>query len=125
MFEESEAYSGFSVDDADRAKRFYSQVLGLPISDIDDEFGMFSIGIGGGRMVFVYTKPDHQPATYTMLNFPVADVEQAVDDLTAKGVEFLRYDGISQDERGISRGMGPTIAWFPDPAGNVLSVHEA
>jgi predicted enzyme related to lactoylglutathione lyase len=123
MLKESEAYSGFAVNDTDRAKRFYGEVLGLAVTEINAEYGMLSIGIKGSRDVFVYTKPDHQPATFTILNFPVPDVEAAVDDLTAKGVEFLRYDGFNQDERGISRGMGPDIAWFTDPAGNVLSIH--
>lgn len=125
MFHESEAYSGFSVDDAHRAQKFYGEVLGLPITDVNDEYGMFSIGLAGGHKVFVYAKPHHQPATYTMLNFPVPDVEKAVDDLVAKGVEFLRYDGFNQDERGIARDMGPAIAWFTDPAGNVIAVHSA
>jgi catechol 2,3-dioxygenase-like lactoylglutathione lyase family enzyme len=117
----NEAFSGFSVDDVEKAKAFYGDVLGL---DVGDQMGGLSLAIGGDKHVFVYPKDDHVPATYTCLNFPVDDIDAAVDELTAKGVEFERYD--MTDEKGIARGkesgMGPDIAWFKDPAGNILSV---
>jgi catechol 2,3-dioxygenase-like lactoylglutathione lyase family enzyme len=121
MFKEATAFSGFSVDDLDRAKQFYGQTLGLNVSE--NPAGL-ELQLGGGGRVFVYPKPTHVPATFTVLNFPVANIEQAVDDLTAAGVRFERYDGIESDERGVSRGNGPAIAWFKDPAGNILSVLE-
>ena len=116
----SEAFSGFSVDDLAAAEAFYGGVLGLRVLR-EDEMGLLTIALGG-RQVLVYPKADHAPATYTILNFPVADVEAAVRELAGQGVEFLRYDGMDQDELGINRGGGPLIAWFTDPAGNVLSV---
>lgn len=119
MLEHSRAFSGFSVDDIPAARRFYEGTLGLRVSE---EHGMLSLHLAGDRDTLVYPKPDHTPATFTILNFPVDDIEQAVDQLTARGVEFERYDGADQDERGIFRGGGPLIAWFKDPAGNVLSV---
>lgn len=115
----SEAFSGFAVDDLDAARRFYGETLGLTVHD--ETMGLLGIQLGG-RRVLVYPKDDHVPATYTILNFPVADVEEAVRALGERGVEFLRYDGFDQDELGIARGQGPEIAWFADPAGNVLSV---
>lgn len=117
MFEHTKAYSGFSVDDIPAAKRFYGETLGLRVSE---ESGMLSLHIAGDRDTLVYPKPDHTPATFTILNFPVDDIEQAVDELTARGVEFEKYEGA--DDKGIFRQMGPLIAWFRDPAGNVLSV---
>jgi predicted enzyme related to lactoylglutathione lyase len=115
-----DTFSGFSVDDLGRAKAFYTEVLGLTITD-DSDFG-FGL-VTGSQTVFVYDKGgDHTPATYTVLNFQTPDVDAIVDDLTARGVEFLRYDGMGQDGKGIARQMGPTIAWFADPAGNVFSV---
>ena len=121
MFRDTKAYSGFSVDDIPRAKEFYGDTLGLEVSE---ENGLLTLHIAGDRGTLVYPKPDHTPAEFTILNFPVDDVEQAVDELTARGVEFERYEGteVETDEKGIFRGGGPLIAWFRDPAGNVLSV---
>ena len=123
MFKASKAFSGFSVDDIEKARKFYSETLGLETSA---PMGALQLHLGGGGKVFIYPKPNHEPATYTVLNFPVADVEKAVDALTAKGVKFEHYNmgGISTDESGIMRNHGPTIAWFKDPAGNILSVLE-
>jgi len=123
MFQDPPAFSGFAVDDTEAARTFYGDVLGLGVTDVAEGTGLLKLTLGGGTEVFVYTKDGHVPATYTILNFPVADVEAAVDDLAARGVEFQRYDGFDQDDRGIARGPGgPPIAWFTDPAGNVLSV---
>ncbi len=119
MLGSSKAFSGFSVDDVPAARAFYADRLGLEVSE---EHGMLTLHLGGGTQVLVYPKPDHRPAVFTILNFPVADVEQAVDDLVARGIAFERYEGFGQDERGIAREGGPPIAWFTDPAGNVLSV---
>jgi catechol 2,3-dioxygenase-like lactoylglutathione lyase family enzyme len=122
MFKDANAFSGFSVDDLDRAKLFYEATLGLEVSE--SPAGL-EVQLGSGGRVFVYPKGNHEPATFTVLNFPVANIEQAVDELTAAGVRFERYDGMESDERGISRGGGgPNIAWFKDPAGNILSVLE-
>jgi catechol 2,3-dioxygenase-like lactoylglutathione lyase family enzyme len=122
MFKDTNAFSGFSVDNLDRAKQFYGETLGLGISE--NPAGL-ELQLGNGTRVFVYPKPNHEAATFTILNFIVDNVEQAVDDLNAAGVSFERYDGMPQDEKGISRaGDGPTIAWFKDPAGNILSVLE-
>jgi catechol 2,3-dioxygenase-like lactoylglutathione lyase family enzyme len=117
----NDAFSGFAVPDIEAARKFYGTTLGL---DVTDEMGALAISIGGGKRIFVYSKPDHEPATYTILNFPVADVEAAVDELTTAGVPFEHYDweDIKTDEKGIMRGNGPDIAWFRDPAGNILSV---
>jgi catechol 2,3-dioxygenase-like lactoylglutathione lyase family enzyme len=121
MFRDTKAYSGFSVDDIPRAKEFYGDTLGV---DVSEENGLLTLHIAGDRGTLVYPKPDHTPAEFTILNFPVDDVEQAVDELTERGVEFERYEGteVETDEKGIFRGGGPLIAWFRDPAGNVLSV---
>jgi catechol 2,3-dioxygenase-like lactoylglutathione lyase family enzyme len=122
MFEHSKAFSGFSVDDIPRAKQFYGETLGLRVSE---EYGMLHLHIEGDRDTLIYPKQDHTPATYTILNFPVENIEQAVDELTKNGVTLERYDNLT-DERGIARGLannrGPDIAWFKDPAGNILSV---
>jgi catechol 2,3-dioxygenase-like lactoylglutathione lyase family enzyme len=123
MLAQSKAFSGFAVDDLERAREFYGETLGLEVEVIDGP-GLLNIHLSGGRDTLVYPKPDFQPATYTILNFPVDDVEAAVDDLGARGVSFERYDGMEQDEKGIARGPGPEIAWFKDPAGNILSVLE-
>jgi predicted enzyme related to lactoylglutathione lyase len=121
---DSPAFSGFSVDDLDRARTFYEEVLGVRMSDAGMG-GVARLQLGGGTEVVVYAKgAAHQPATFTVLNFPVPDVEKAVDALTERGVEFLRYDNPPTDEKGIMRAGGPLIAWFTDPAGNVLSVIE-
>jgi catechol 2,3-dioxygenase-like lactoylglutathione lyase family enzyme len=119
MFEDTKAFSGFSVDDIPKARRFYGDTLGLRVSE---ENGLLQLHIAGDRDVLVYPKEDHTPATFTILNFPVDDVEAAVDQLAARGVRFERYEGVEQDDRGIFRGEGPLIAWFKDPAGNILSV---
>lgn len=122
MLANSKAFSGFSVDDAVKAAEFYSGTLGLEVSVESEEDGMRILHLAGGREVFYYAKPDHTPATFTILNFPVADIDAVVDELTARGVRFERYEGAGMDEKGIHRGGGPLIAWFKDPAGNVLSV---
>ena len=121
MLADSPAFSGFSVDDPAAARRFYEETLGLRVSDVEME-GLMRLNLGGGTDVLVYPKPDHQPATFTVLNFPVPDVEKAVDELTARGVRFERYEHPPTDEKGIMRAGGPLIAWFTDPAGNVFSV---
>jgi catechol 2,3-dioxygenase-like lactoylglutathione lyase family enzyme len=121
MLENSAAFSGFAVDDIDAARAFYGDTLGLSVALND--MGILEITLGSGAHVIAYPKPDHQPAGFTILNFPVADVEAAVDELNAKGVVTKIYDGeYGGDAKGISRGYGPDIAWFRDPAGNVLSV---
>jgi catechol 2,3-dioxygenase-like lactoylglutathione lyase family enzyme len=119
MFENTRAFSGFAVDDVAKAREFYSETLGLKTSE---EHGLLTLHLAGDRATVVYPKPDHTPADYTILNFPVDDIDTAVDELAARGVSFERYDGFEQDEKGIFRGGGPYIAWFRDPAGNVLSV---
>jgi catechol 2,3-dioxygenase-like lactoylglutathione lyase family enzyme len=124
MFAETKAYSGFAVDDLRKAREFYGETLGLKTTVLDEDNGLMSLHLAGGRDTLVYVKPDHTPATYTILNFPVDDIDKAVNELTARGVNLERYDGFEQDEKGIARGWGPAIAWFKDPAGNVLSVLE-
>jgi catechol 2,3-dioxygenase-like lactoylglutathione lyase family enzyme len=119
MFRDAQAFSGFAVDDLRKARDFYGDVLGLKTSE---EHGLLTLHLAGDRDVLVYPKPNHTPATYTILNFPVDDIDAAVDALAARGVRFERYEGMSQDEKGIMRGQGPDIAWFTDPAGNILSV---
>ncbi|MFL6058109.1 MAG: VOC family protein [Rubrobacteraceae bacterium] len=119
MFENTRAFSGFSVDDVPEARKFYGETLGLRVSE---EYGMLSLHIAGERDILVYPKPDHTPATFTILNFPVDDIEKTVDELAERGVRFERYDDSNTDEKGIYRGQGPLIAWFKDPAGNILSV---
>jgi catechol 2,3-dioxygenase-like lactoylglutathione lyase family enzyme len=124
MLKDAQAFSGFSVDDIPAAREFYGTTLGLEVSDVED---MLDIALGTGAHVLIYPKPNHEPSTYTVLNFPVDDVDAAVDDLTSRGVAFERYNvpDLTTDEKGIYRGQGPTIAWFRDPAGNILSVLEA
>jgi catechol 2,3-dioxygenase-like lactoylglutathione lyase family enzyme len=124
MLAQSQAFSGFAVDDLEQARRFYADTLGLDVKAIDEP-GLLNIRLAGGRDILVYPKGDFEPATYTILNFPVDDVEAAVDDLASRGVAFERYDGMEQDEKGIARGPGPEIAWFKDPAGNILAVLES
>ncbi|WP_242342805.1 VOC family protein [Anaeromyxobacter terrae] len=121
MFRSTKAFSGFSVDDVPKAKEFYGRLLGLEVSEAN---GLLWLHIGGGGKVLLYPKPNHVPATFTVLNFPVADVDRAVDELTRAGVRFERYEeeSLRTDEKGIFRGGGPLIAWFRDPAGNILSV---
>jgi catechol 2,3-dioxygenase-like lactoylglutathione lyase family enzyme len=120
-FDSSGAFSGFSVDDVGKARQFYEDTLGMTVTEAN---GMLQLTVAGGARVLVYPKPNHEPATFTILNFPVPDVEAAVDELGSRGVTFLRYDGFDQDDKGIFRAGGPLIAWFADPAGNVLSVLE-
>ncbi len=122
MFKEVHAFSGFSVNDAAAAREFYGGTLGLDVAE--NEMGILEIKLGSGAQVIAYPKDNHVPATYTVLNFVVPDVEKAVDDLNRAGVEMERYEGSPADAKGIVRGMGPTIAWFTDPAGNILSVIE-
>ncbi|WP_420081837.1 VOC family protein [Streptomyces sp. JL4002] len=120
MLGASEAFSGFSVDSIENVRDFYSSILGLRVSE---ENGMLVLNLQGGTTVLLYPKEGHSPATFTVLNFPVPDVDEAVDGLAARGVVFERYEGFGQDAKGIARGDGgPAIAWFKDPAGNVLSV---
>jgi catechol 2,3-dioxygenase-like lactoylglutathione lyase family enzyme len=126
VFKNSMAFSGFSVDDLAKAKDFYGKTLGLNVVE-DQKMGVLTIRLATGGRVMVYPKgPEHAPATYTALNFPVADIDKAVDELTSRGVRMERYEGFQQDAKGIARGgkgsPGPSIAWFTDPAGNILSV---
>ncbi len=118
----SKAFSGFSADDMAAEKRFYGETLGL---DVSEEGDMLNLKLAGGTNVLIYPKPNHVPAEYTCLNFPVDDVAATVDELTAAGVTFERYEGMNQDERGIAHNEGPLIAWFKDPAGNILSIIDA
>lgn len=122
MLEGSKAFSGFAVDDLQKAQKFYGETLGLNTSVLDEANGLISLHLPGDRDVLVYEKADHAPASYTILNFPVDDVDRTVDELVARGVRFEKYDGFEQDEKGVARGPGPAIAWFKDPAGNILSV---
>ena len=123
MLADTKAYSGFAVDDLQQAREFYGETLGLKTSVVDEENGLLMLHLAGDRDTLVYLKPDYTPATYTILNFQVPDIDQAVDELTAQGVRFERYEGMPADEKGIVRGgPGPGIAWFTDPAGNVLAV---
>jgi catechol 2,3-dioxygenase-like lactoylglutathione lyase family enzyme len=119
MFENTTAFSGFAVDDIEAAKKFYGETLGLKASE---QYGLLTLHLAGGRDTLVYPKPDHTPATYTILNFRVDDIDAAVDELIGRGVELEKYDGLGQDEKGINRAGGPYIAWFKDPAGNILAV---
>jgi catechol 2,3-dioxygenase-like lactoylglutathione lyase family enzyme len=119
MLGPSKAFSGFSVDDIVAAKAFYGETLGLEVSE---EHGMLRLHLGSGGIVLVYPKANHVPATFTVLNFPVPDLDRTVDELADKGIDFERYPGMAHDERGVMRAGGPPIAWFTDPAGNVLSV---
>jgi catechol 2,3-dioxygenase-like lactoylglutathione lyase family enzyme len=122
MLKESEAFSGFAVDDLEKAKAFYGETLGLDVSEVERGIPLLEIHLGSAPAILVYPKTDHVPANFTILNFPVDDVEAAVDELGRRGVTFEQYDGFDQDEKGIARGAGPDIAWFRDPAGNILSV---
>jgi len=123
MFKDAKAFSGFSVNDLQKAKEFYSQTLGL---DVTESNGLLQLHVAGGTTILIYPKENHTPATFTILNFPVDNIEQAVDELTRRGVQFEHYNEgeLVTDEKGISRGGGPDIAWFKDPAGNILSVLE-
>ena len=123
MLRDSKAFSGFAVGDIEKAKEFYGRKLGLKVSESN---GLLTLHLAGGNNVLIYPKPNHTPATFTVLNFPVDDVDQAVDELTKRGVRFEVYDllDIKTDKKGIMRGNGPTIGWFKDPSGNILSVIE-
>lgn len=123
MFAHTKAFSGFSVNDLKAAKTFYQDKLGINVKE-ESEMPVLQLQIEGGIPVLLYQKDNHEPATYTVLNFPVQNIDEAVDQLRAKGIEFLQYEGnIKTDEKGISRNNGgPQIAWFEDPAGNILSV---
>src|SRR5438045_8603406 len=120
MLKHSKAFSGFSAGDIQRAKKFYSETLGL---DVSESHGLLTLRLAGGNDVLIYPKPNHVPATFTVLNFPVKDVDLAVDELAKRGVRFEKYDlpNLKTDKKGIMRGNGPTIAWFKDPAGNILA----
>src|SRR5438094_9845212 len=123
MLKHSKAFSGFSAGDIQTAKKFYSETLGL---DVSESHGVLTLRLAGGNNVLIYPKPNHVPATFTVLNFPVDDVDLAVDELKKRGVRFEHYNqgDLKTDEKGIMRGYGPTIAWFKDPAGNILSELE-
>ena len=123
MLADSKAFSGFAAPDIGQVKKFYSETLGLKVSE---NHGLLTLHLAGGNHVLIYPKPNHMPATFTVLNFPVDDVDLAVDKLSKRGVRFEIYDlpDIKTDQKGIMRGRGPTIAWFKDPAGNILSVIE-
>ena len=123
MLKESKAFSGFSVNDIQKAKDFYGRTLGLQVSE---SHGLLTLQLAGGNKILIYPKVNHAPATFTVLNFPVENVDDSVDELAKRGVRFEIYDesDIKTDEKGIMRGNDPTIAWFKDPAGNVLSVIE-
>jgi predicted enzyme related to lactoylglutathione lyase len=124
MLANSKAFSGFAVDDLGKAKEFYGETLGLKTTVLDEENGLLQLDLAGDRATVVYLKSDFEPATYTILNFPVDDIDAAVDELSSRGVSFEQYEGFDQDEKGIARGNGPNIAWFKDPAGNILAVLE-
>jgi predicted enzyme related to lactoylglutathione lyase len=119
MFGNTKAFSGFAVDDIGAAQKFYGETLGLTTSE---QYGLLTLHLAGGRDTLVYPKADHVPATYTILNFQVDDIDAAVDELVSRGVQFERYEGMGQDDKGINRAGGPYIAWFKDPAGNILAV---
>jgi len=121
MFDTTKAFSGFAVDDLDAANQFYGETLGIEVRT--EDMGILTLRLSGDRVIVIYPKPDFTPATYTILNFPVDDIDAAVDDLTCRGVELTRYDGFDHDGKGVVRDPGgPQIAWFTDPAGNILSV---
>jgi predicted enzyme related to lactoylglutathione lyase len=122
LLRDSHPFSGFSSNDIAKAKEFYGQTLGLEVSEEND---LLTLHLAGGGRVLIYAKENHEPASYTVLNFPVADIDAAVDALSMAGVAFEHYEGFNQDERGIMRDQGPPIAWFKDPAGNILAVLEA
>jgi catechol 2,3-dioxygenase-like lactoylglutathione lyase family enzyme len=126
MFRDSHGFSGFSTNDLAKTRAFYADTLGL---EVTDENGMINLHLAGGGQVIIYPKDNHEPASFTVLNFPVDDIDKAADDLIAAGIQFERYESANQDERGIARppspDYGPPIAWFKDPAGNILSVLQA
>ena len=119
MLADSKAFSGFSVDDVASAEKFYGETLGLRISE---HYGLMTLHLTGDRDTLVYPKPDHVPASFTILNFQVDDIDAAVDDMVSRGIKLEKYEGMGQDAKGINRAGGPYIAWFKDPAGNILAV---
>jgi len=119
MFANTRAFSGFAVDDLEAAKKFYGETLGLRTSE---QYGLLTLHLAGDRDTLVYPKPDHAPASYTILNFQVDDIDAAVEELVRRGVSLEKYEGMGQDDKGINRAGGPYIAWFKDPAGNILAV---
>jgi catechol 2,3-dioxygenase-like lactoylglutathione lyase family enzyme len=123
MLANSKAFSGFAVDDLDEARAFYSDTLGLTVEPMEGA-PLLTLQLAGDRPTLIYAKPDHTPADYTILNFPVDDIDAAVEALSRRGVTFERYDGMNQDDKGVMREEGPPIAWFKDPAGNIISVIE-
>jgi len=122
MLANSKAYSGVAVDDLEKAREFYGGTLGLEVEVLDEDNGLATLHLAGDRPTLMYESPDHRPASYTILNFTVEDIDAAVDELASRDVTFERYDEFEQDEKGINRGGGPLVAWFKDPAGNVLAV---
>jgi catechol 2,3-dioxygenase-like lactoylglutathione lyase family enzyme len=126
MLSSSKAFGGFAVKDLDEARQFYGETLRLKASILDEENGLMELGLAGDRPTLVYRSPDTVPASFTILNFPVEDIDEAVDELASRGVQFERYEDFEQDDKGVMRGIasgrGPDIAWFKDPSGNVLSV---
>jgi catechol 2,3-dioxygenase-like lactoylglutathione lyase family enzyme len=122
MLSDSHGFSGFSSNDIAASKAFYGQTLGLEVTEAN---GMLTLQLAGGGRVIIYPKPNHEPASFTILNFPVADIEKVVDGLAAAGIQFERYEGLDQDGRGIARAYPPAIAWFKDPAGNIISVIQS
>jgi predicted enzyme related to lactoylglutathione lyase len=124
MLGNSKAFSGFAVDDLQSARQFYEETLGVETKVLDEENGVMELDLPGDPNPIVYVKPDYVPATFTVLNFPVDDIDAAVDGLAGRGVSFERYDGFPQDEKGVMREGGPLVAWFKDPAGNIFSVMQ-
>jgi len=122
MFNDAKIFSGFSVNDLQKAKQFYGDILGLQITE--EAMGILKLHLTGGSEVIIYQKPNHVPATFTILNFQVKNIESTVVELISRGLTFERYDGFNADDKGIHRGYGPSIAWFKDPSGNILSVLE-
>ncbi len=124
MLNTKNAFSGFSVNNTERAKEFYGKTLGMEIKD--GPMGILNLTVGGGANVIIYPKPNHAPASFTILNIPVDNIDKAVDELSGRGVKFIKYNEreIKTDDKGIMRGNGPNIAWFTDPAGNIISVLE-
>ena len=123
MFNDTRAFFSFSVGDLDKARDFYSDTLGLKVTE-ENEMGILNVDLAGGGKIMIYQKDNHKPATFTVLNFPVKDVEKAVDELTENGIKMERYEGFDQDKKGISREMGVAIAWFTDPSNNIFAVME-
>lgn len=127
MLKDSKTFSSFSVDDINKAKDFYSNILQLQVSDVPKMKGLLNLHLSGNNELMIYQKPNHVPATFTVLNFHVKDIEKSVVELNSKGVKFEKYDepNLKTDDKGILRGNGPTIAWFKDPAGNILALIES